>query len=64
MILIEPMGGLASQLQKYFTALALAKRLNTEVKFYLAPNRELKDRALELDKFKIDIKYANRLEVF
>lgn len=64
MILIEPIGGLASQLHKYFTALALARRLNTEVKFYLAPNRELKDRALELDKFKIDIKYANRLEVF
>jgi hypothetical protein len=64
MILINPIGGLASQLHKYFTALALAKRLNTEVKFYLDPDRSIKDRGLELDKFSIDIVYASKFEIF
>lgn len=64
MIFINPIGGLASQFHKYAVALALAKRHNTKIKFYIELDRNNKDRPFELDKFDIDIEYANKFEVF
>lgn len=64
MILLNPIGGLASQLHKYFVAFALSKKLNTSIKICLDENRDANDRIFELDKFNIPIVYASKIECF